>query len=185
MLQIQDKMSTIDTVELTSAIAETENSGPYPTKARFFVKLCESQWGRSVGLKPYTAHIRVKELGIGVNLNKVPSVKSVPLLPLYEDNKKSILELAKATYCGQPSTDTSLKVIENPNKAHYDRMRKEFPAKYQTVIDKAQGGSLKALIILNCAQCAGFSMTSIKKCTVHSCPMWVARPFQDKNPVVL
>lgn len=166
----------VDETEFKTEVSKLEEAGPYVNLANFFVKLCETQWARSVNLKPYVAHVHAKKLGININLRKA---KSIPLLPLYQEEKKSILALSRETYCGKPTESV------NPNKAHYDRMRKIFPDKFSQAVSAAEKGSLRAHIALHCLDCSGNSMTNVKHCTVQDCVMWKIRPFQDKNPVVL
>ena len=183
----------IDESEFRVAAEQVENEGPHPTFSVFFTKLCETQWARGINLKPYTAHVRCRELGIVVNLNRVKPIKSIPLLPLH-DEEKSILQLSKEAICGKPKvininvdSPEFLQSAEsvNPNKAHYDEMRKTFKPKFGKIIDSAEKGSLKAHITLNCLECSGQSMTSIKHCTIKNCSLYTVRPWQDKEPISL
>ena len=58
--------------------------------------------------------------------------------------------------------------------------RKQIPAKYKGIYDKAlRGRSLKTAVHAQCLECVGWQLREVEKCTDTACPLFPYRPYQD------
>lgn len=64
------------------------------------------------------------------------------------------------------------------HKSTFTKMRKEFPKQFHHLIDKAEKGSVNALIKLKCLDCAGMQTAEVRKCPVKLCPLYLIRGYK-------
>ncbi len=56
------------------------------------------------------------------------------------------------------------------------------PERFQKVFKKAyEKKSMRAAVNSKCLDCTCFQVKEIRDCSVHGCPLWKYRPYQNKS----
>lgn len=157
----------VDKNELQKIIAELESKHKFDNLNALWKAVEATDWAKNYQPKPITASVallRVKELNIATQTKAgrrgrqggVPCVPGVPRVrvPRKQKMKKFL--------------------------SSFELMRKEIPVKYHGVIERAESGSVKAMIRLKCLDCSCWQPAEIKICPCTSCSLYPVRPFQGK-----
>lgn len=165
--------------KLQAAIDRAEKDGPLLTMGKLAEKAATFYNSMDVE-KEITFSVvllRIKEFGLTVKTK--PGKRGVQ-----KGGDNSALVAARAARKGggragkllkHPQFEVWLKSVIKMCKDHGQEEQ------MSSLIKKASRGSLRAIIKLNCIVCCGFSKKEVKLCTCPACPMWLVRPYQEKD----
>lgn len=156
------KPLNIDRLCLEQILAKLETTKSYPNRNTLYKDASSEYYSaRSVKLSPATIYLRVKEWGtiLTTPVGKRGRAKGSAPVPRGDRGKKL-------------KGNKSLVLLRT-------RWTKDKDAKpFLKLLDKVEGGSLKAFIKANCIDCANFQREEVKNCQVHDCVFHSIRPYQ-------
>jgi hypothetical protein len=170
------KALSIDKMALQAEIYRIENSSEPPkTQGALWVAVAAGHWSQSLkdgGLSAATVMNRVKDLGIEV---ATPKGKRGGEGGDF-GRSKGVVPSRRKTRKGMSVENMDAYINKVPERALTDKL--------YTVAEKAEKGSLKAIIKLNCLSCSGFCPKEVRECSVVACAFHSVRPYQGKNEEV-
>lgn len=136
--------------ELQKAVNLAEASKTFSSRTELYKEIAGT-----FGVNQNTLIARTKEMGIIINTlpAKIGHTKGTKVSPKSRADKFSEY--------------TTLQEI-----------RKDLPEQFVHFLDKAEKGSMKALVALKCINCSCFQRREITLCTQTDCSLYPIRPFQ-------
>lgn len=164
----------INKSELQEVITKLENSQKFENPSALWKAVEATDYAKNQEPRPLTAstaYLRAKQFGIII---KTPGGKR-GRGPLSEEQKKAMQE-ARKTMTRRPRSEKMKEFSET-----FEKLRKKVPARWQNLVKKAEQGSMKAAIALNCLECTVYQVPEIRDCCITGCPMFPHRPYKSKE----
>jgi hypothetical protein len=164
------KAVEVDIKKLTETIRGIENKQTFNNRTELYEAVASSAWGKSINLTASVVYLRVKENNLSKDI-KTPMGRrgKAPGVTLTDEQKKAMIEGRRARKSKGHSEYNEL----------YDTIRsRKIAGISDSLINRAQTGSLAAAIKLNCLICCCGDKKAIKECTAQTCPMLPHRPYR-------
>lgn len=162
----------INKSELQEVITKLENSQTFDNPSALWKAVEATDYAKTQQPRPLTAataYLRAKQFGIIIKTQS----KGRGIGSLSEEQKKAMQEARKTR---RPRSEKMKEFSET-----FEKLRKKVPARWQNLLVKAEQGSLKAAIALNCLECTAYQASEIKDCNIIGCPMFPHRPYKNKE----
>jgi hypothetical protein len=161
------KKLEFDKVVFQKIIDELESKQEFVNPSKLWEAVCDTEWAKGLDPRPLTpavAYMRAKQLNV---TTKTKSGKrgAISLTPEH---------LAKMQE-GRGKRRSRAEKMEKHTKT-FVSMKKEYPAQFLSLIEKAQCGSLRAAIVLKCIECSGFNRSEARLCVISECALYPHRP---------
>lgn len=151
----------VDKDALQSAIQAVESKQTFSNRQTLADAVADTEWAKKHQPKPITSSVvllRIKEFNLSLKTPKGKRGRQGSISSQQKDLMQS----------GRKKVKTRI----------LTELRKIVPLKKLKLVEKAEKGSLKSLLILKCGECSDWQNQEIKNCTVVSCPLHTIRPYQ-------
>jgi hypothetical protein len=161
----------IDRDEFQRIVTDLESKQTFPNPTALWQAVEKTDWAKAQSPRPLTASVantRAKELGI--------QCRTKP-------SKRGIGELTEEQRAAMQAARKNRKPRAEKMRAFastFEQLRKTVPERFLPLVDRAEKGSLRASIKLNCLECSAYQPGEIKLCVITSCAMFPHRPYQGK-----
>ncbi len=136
------------------------------------VALAYASQKQLASVSPVWVYLRVEELGLKVKTPKGKKGRVAGSSPVIGERTTRGEKFAK----------------DNGAVAFFARMegiiKKEQKGRFLPLLEKARGGSVKALVKLKCLDCANWQTNEVKHCQCLDCPLLIIRPYQTTKEEV-
>jgi hypothetical protein len=159
----------IDKVQFQKVVTELERVNKFPNPSALWKAVEQTTWAKAQKPRPLTASVayaRAKELGIVVKTEAGRRTVSPEQVAAMREGRTS----------RRPRSE-KMKVYADS----FQSMRRSMPKRFALLIDRAEAGSLRAAINLNCLSCSNYQTKEIKFCNITGCPLFPHRPYQGNT----
>lgn len=179
------KRLLIDEAKFVALVNELEGKNTYRNMFELQKAVANSPYGMELGINPPNVYqyIRKFKIQLKTKAGKVgDSLIAARLAPAIRMSKAEqwknnpaatewLVSMRKEVEgtCRDIEPDGTIKV----NKQKLNRFRK--------ILTKAENGSVKALIAVNCIQCTAGETTEVRECGCVSCPFFMMRPWKGND----
>lgn len=160
------KKLEIDKVVFQRIVNELEAKQEFVNPSALWVAVCETDWAKGLDPRPLTpavAYMRAHQLNI---VTKTKSGKRGGTM-----TEERIAKMREGRGTRRPRSEKMQFFAST-----FEAMRSSYPSQYLPLIAKAEKGSLRAAITLNCIECSGFNRAEARQCEITSCALYPHHP---------
>jgi hypothetical protein len=163
--------------ELQDAVAALEAAQVFPHRAALWEALAQTPWARGRGLTAAALKARARKLAVRVGTPKAGHRFRSGQDPQGIGTGTSAA--APGPSAG-PGEGTPRGSAEDRRRRRFSLpvLRAEAPARFHHLVDRAEGGSLRASIDLKCLDCSAWQPAEVRQCPVTDCPLYPVRPYR-------
>lgn len=161
----------LDKREFQEVINKIESENVFPTRAALWEAVAKTEWAVNLQPRPLTAQvamIRADELGLNIKTVKGQRGRTKGEKPVSAGRGRRKRRM----------TEEQSKIL-----------RRSFPKEEREALEKtfqrAENGSIIALIKLKCLDCCGGQKKEVALCPSTDCALWTVRPYKRDNTVSL
>jgi hypothetical protein len=165
---------TVSKEELIEALAQVEANGPLPSRQAVWQALAETLLAQEAGLTANAIKGRARKWGIEPKTPPNPGAA----------RRKPLMERTGSRTTREPSEPRSPSISvgnhADGGKKRYSLpvLREETPARWRHLVDKAERGSVKAMIRLKCGDCVAWELKEARECELTACSLHPVNPWR-------
>jgi hypothetical protein len=158
------KKIDVNSTQLQDQIRELERAQPdgkFPNRSALWSALEATEWAKSRNPRPLTgqvARVLAQHSGLTIATPVGQRGRQAGAPPIQGERKRRVI---------------SLDIVTD--------IKKRVPKEFHKVVDKAVGGSLKAVIKGVCLDCTNYQPAEVRNCELRGCIVWPFRPFKGKK----
>ena len=160
--------------ELIEGVAQIEANGLLPSRQAVWMAVADTPTAREAGLTANALKARARAWGIEPKTPRNPGAA----------RRKTPMEKspAQATLGTSESNSSSISVGSNADgrKKRYSLpvLKEATPPRWHHLVDKAEQGSVKAMIRLACGDCVAWELKEARECELLACPLHAVNPWR-------
>jgi hypothetical protein len=170
-------VGTVTKEQLIEAVAQIEANGPLPSRQAVWMAVADTPTAREAGLTANALKARARKWGI--DLRTPPNPGAARRKTLME---KSPVQAAPGSSESNPG---SISVGGNADgkKKRYSlpALREVTPPRWHHLVDRAERGSVKAMIRLACGDCVAWELKEARECELLTCPLHAVNPWRRRD----
>ncbi len=151
---------------------DVENTNTFPNWKTMQEGVANSVYGRSIGISAANVYQYILKWGI---TPKTPRGKRGAGLKRLHDPNNTVRMCRSDKWKNSPVAMDSLKEVRK------DVEHLTGKARFASLLEKFEAGSMKSSIALHCITCAGGSTAEVRNCEIRSCPLFNFRPYKAEN----
>jgi hypothetical protein len=159
--------------QLIEALLQVESAGPLRSRRAVWQAVAETPMAKEAGLTANALKARARTWDIKPKTPPSPGAAR----PRTQMNKAP----AQAAPGASESNCSSISVVPDADgkKKRYSLplLRAATPPKYRQYVDRAEQGSVKAMIRLACGDCVAWELKEARECELLACPLHAVNPW--------
>jgi hypothetical protein len=162
---------------LLGAIAQLEGSHRFPSRNALFKALAQTPWAQAGGLTADSLKAKARRWGIQPSTPPAPCPAQRP--------RRDQGQIEGESVSSAPGPSGAAAVVTNgvtkagrTKRLSLPLLRAETPAEWRHLVDRAEEGSVKAMIRLMCGDCVGWELKEARECELTACPLHPINPWR-------
>jgi hypothetical protein len=159
--------------QLIEAVVQAEANGPLASRQAVWQAVAETPMSRFAGLTANALKAKARKWGIEPKTPPSPGAA----------RRRTLMEKSpsQAVPGASESNSSPISVVPDADgsKKRYSLpvLREVTPPRWRHLVDKAERGSVKAMIRLACGDCVAWELKEARECELRACPLHAVNPW--------